>query len=84
MYTYGTRYPEILKEIRLALQDVGRKLQKHVRRNKKAAEEAKKRGYIEKFIPHIGIALREILDLSEGQEEDVVRTLKDVLERSRK
>lgn len=77
-------YPEIIKEIRLALQGIGRKLQAHVRRNRRAAEEAKKKDYIEKFIPHIGIALREILDLTEQQELTVVTTLKDVLERSRK
>lgn len=76
-------YPEIIKEIRLALQDIGRKLQAHVRRHRRDVEEAKKRGYIEKFIPHIGIALQEILGLSEKQEQAVVETLKDVLEHSR-
>jgi hypothetical protein len=43
----------------------------------------KKRGYIDKFIPHIGIALREILTLSEKQENKVVATLRHTLERSR-
>jgi DNA topoisomerase-6 subunit B len=76
-------YPEIIKEIRLALQEIGRKLQSHVRRHRREVEEAKKRGYIEKFIPHIGIALREILSLSEKQEQALVVTLKDVLEHSR-
>jgi DNA topoisomerase-6 subunit B len=77
-------YPEILKEIKLALQECGRKLATHIRRGKRERESERKRSYIEKYIPHIGIALREILDLSEKQERKIVVTLKDTLERSRK
>jgi DNA topoisomerase-6 subunit B len=77
-------YPEILKEIRLAVQECGRKLAVHIRRGKREADEDRKRSYIEKYIPHIGIALREILDLSKSQEKKIVTTLKDTLERSRK
>ena len=76
-------YPEILRELRLALQDCGRKLSTHIRAHRREAEEAKKKSYIEKYIPHIGIALREILGLTEKAEKKVVVTLKDVLERSR-
>jgi DNA topoisomerase VI subunit B len=65
------------------LQDCGRKLATHIRAHRRAADEEKKRSYIEKYIPHIGIALREILGLSEKAESDLVVTLKDVLERSR-
>jgi DNA topoisomerase-6 subunit B len=76
-------YPEIMRELRLALQECGRKLAMHVRAHRRAVEEEKKKSYIEKYIPHIGIALREILGLSEKAERDLVVTLKDVLERSR-
>jgi DNA topoisomerase VI subunit B len=76
-------YPEILRELRLALQECGRKLAIHIRAHRRAADEEKKKSYIEKYIPHIGIALREILGLSEKAENDLVVTLKDVLERSR-
>ena len=77
-------YPEILKEIKLALQECGRKLAMHIRRGKREREAERKRSYIEKYIPHIGIALREILELSEKQEQKIVTTLRDTLERSRK
>ena len=77
-------YPEIIKQIRLSLQECGRKLGIHLRRKKRVAEEGRKRSYIEKYIPHIGIALKDILSLSDGQEKQVVDTLTDVLERSRK
>ncbi len=77
-------YPEILKEIRLALQECGRKLGTYIRKGKRLKREFEKRSYIEKYIPHIGIALQEILDLSDGQRDDTVETLEDVLHKSRK
>ena len=76
-------YPEILRELRLAMQDCGRRLGSHIRAHRREVDEEKKKSYIEKYIPHIGIALREILGLSEKAEGEVVSTLKDVLERSR-
>jgi DNA topoisomerase-6 subunit B len=76
-------YPEIIKELRLALMEAGRKLGAHIRHRRRADAEAKKKSYIDKFIPHIGIALREILALSDKEEGRVVKTLRDVLERSR-
>ena len=76
-------YPEIIKEARLALQECGRKLAKFVRRRRKAAESEQKKAYIQQYIPHIAIALREMLELSVRQEKTMVRQLTDVLERSR-
>ncbi|MEZ5978439.1 MAG: DNA topoisomerase VI subunit B [Planctomycetota bacterium] len=77
-------YPEIIKEIRLALQDVGRKLGTHIRKGKRLKREFEKRSYIEKYIPHIGIALQEILDLTDKERDGTVETLEDVLHKSRK
>jgi len=77
-------YPEILKEIRLALQECGRKLATHIRKVVRRKQELKKRSYIEQYIPAIGEALRDILDLKDRQVARVCNNLKDVLERSRK
>jgi DNA topoisomerase-6 subunit B len=77
-------YPEIIKEIKLALQECGRRLARFIRKGVRAREEEKKRSYIEEYIPHIGIALQEILDFSEREETKVVNRLKTTLERSRK
>jgi len=76
-------YPEIIKEVRLALQECGRRLAVFIRRRRKAAESERKKAYIHKYIPHIAIALREMLELSERQEKTLVTQLTDVLERSR-
>jgi DNA topoisomerase-6 subunit B len=77
-------YDEIIKEMKLAVQECGRKLGAFIRRGARERDEEKKRSYIEKYIPHIGIALQEILGISEKEEKDVVDTLVDTLERSRK
>jgi DNA topoisomerase-6 subunit B len=77
-------YPEILKELRLALQECGRRLGQYLSKRRRQADADRKRAYIEKYIPHVGIALREILGLSDKQEKAVVETLTDTLERSRK
>jgi DNA topoisomerase-6 subunit B len=76
-------YPEIIKELRLALMEVGRRLGTHIRQRRRVAAEEKKRSYIDKFIPHIGIALRQILTLEEKQEKKVLDDLRHILERSR-
>ncbi|MFB3890947.1 MAG: DNA topoisomerase VI subunit B [Phycisphaerae bacterium] len=77
-------YPEILKEIRLALQECGRKLGTHIRKTVRIHDEMKKRSYIEKYIPAIGEALRDILELKDRQVNKVCADLKHVLEHSRK
>jgi DNA topoisomerase-6 subunit B len=77
-------YPEILKEIRLALMEAGRRLGVFVRKRRRMADEAKKRAHIEKYIPAIGRALQEILALSDKQRDLTVTNLKEILERSRK
>ncbi|HUU03669.1 MAG TPA: DNA topoisomerase VI subunit B [Myxococcota bacterium] len=78
------RYPEILKEIRLALQLCGRRLGHYLSARRREAEEGRKVDYIETYIPHIGIALKEILGLTQQQEKKVVSRLQDTLRRSRK
>jgi DNA topoisomerase-6 subunit B len=77
-------YDEIAKELKLALQDAGRRLGRFIKRGQRERDAARKRAYIEKYIPHIGIALQDILGLSEAEEKRIVETLTDTLERSRK
>ena len=76
-------YPEIIKEIRLGLQECGRKVATYIRKRKRAADEAKKRAYIEKYIPQVAVGLQQILGLSDVARDKVVTSLTDVLERSR-
>ncbi len=77
-------YPEILKELRLALMEAGRRLGAFVRHRRRVADEEKKRSYIEKYIPHIGDALQQILGLTDAKRNRTVEDLKSILEHSRK
>ena len=77
-------YPEIIKEIKLAVQECGRKLGIYLRRQKKARQEEAKRSYIKTYLPPIGEALQDILSLNDKQVDKLVVTLTDTLERSRK
>jgi DNA topoisomerase VI subunit B len=76
-------YPEILRDVRLAAMDCGRRLGRHLRREKRIADAEKKKGYIQKYIPHIAAGLAEILALSDKERGKTVEILTDVLERSR-
>ncbi|MGQ0723433.1 MAG: DNA topoisomerase VI subunit B [Candidatus Eiseniibacteriota bacterium] len=77
-------YDEIVRELKLGLQEAGRLLGRFIRRGQHERDAARKRAYIEKYIPHIGIALQEILGLSANEEKSVVETLTSTLERSRR
>jgi DNA topoisomerase-6 subunit B len=76
-------YPEILKEIKLGLQQCARNLAHHLRREMHLHQEYDRRAYIEKYLPHIGIALQEILSLSNDERDCTVNRLDDVLHKSR-
>ena len=77
-------YDEILKEMRLAIMEAGRKLATHLRRKRRIADAERKKDYIKTYIPQIGIALQEILELTDRQRTVTENKLADVLERSRK
>ena len=74
-------YPEIIKEIKLALQEVGRKLMFYVGKKRRILSESKKRDYIQTYIPHISEALNEILKIKD--EEKVKENLVKILEKTR-
>jgi DNA topoisomerase VI subunit B len=76
-------YAEIIRELTFALQECGRRLSIYLNRRKRAAEAERKRGYIEKYIPHLALGLKEILQFEEAEKERLEEQLKDQLERTR-
>ncbi len=76
-------YPEIIKEVKLALQECGRELLRYVGKKKRIGDELKKRGYIEKYIPVVAEALRELLEMQKVEETRIESNLKDMLEKHR-
>ncbi len=73
-------YPEIIKEIKLAIQECGRKIAVYLRRKKKAAESERKKSYIVKYIPHMGESLKELLGLTDVQSKEIQDILRKQLE----
>ncbi len=76
-------YPEIMKEIRLALQDVGRKLSSYVHKKKRILAESKKRGHIETFMPIIADSLKDLLGLKDDDKDKIEEYLSVILEHTR-
>jgi len=53
-------YPELLREITLALQECGRRLAQSLRARAKAESEAKRKSLFERYIPELGQSLGKI------------------------
>jgi DNA topoisomerase-6 subunit B len=62
-------YPEILEEMKLALQECGRKLATHLRKKKRAASEARRRNLFQLYIEELSEALHKLT----GRDKDDVR-----------
>ena len=75
-------YPEIIREITFCVQECGRRLSVHLSRRHRENEAERKRSHIEKYIPHLALGLKDILDLPARDEDRVVTTLRRMLERS--
>jgi DNA topoisomerase-6 subunit B len=76
-------YSEIIKEIRLGLQTCGRRLSAHLHRETRLSDEYSKRSHIEQYLPHIGLALQQILQLSDTERQQTVERLDHVLQEKR-
>lgn len=76
-------YNEIIKEIKLALQECGRKLAMFVNKKRRIKDEGKKRSYIEKYIPHVADALKELLGFDEISKKKIEDDLCEILEHTR-
>jgi len=62
-------YPELLSEIRLALQECGRKLAAYIRKRKAAVHELRRRSTFELYIDEVARSLHEIV----GADEEKLR-----------
>jgi DNA topoisomerase-6 subunit B len=72
-------YPEIIKEMKLALQDCGRKLGGYIRKTVKAREQKEKIALFEKYIPEIASSLST---LSGEKKEDLIKNLNKMLKKN--
>ena len=71
-------YPDIIKEIKLALQDAGRKIKIFISRRRKTHELQMRQNLFEKYIPEVAIALSK---LSETPQEKIKNNLEKLLKK---
>jgi DNA topoisomerase-6 subunit B len=76
-------YPEIQREIRLALQICGRRLKAYLNRGERLQREHAHRMQIEKYLPHVGVALQAILSMDDCDRDLAVARLEILIERHR-
>jgi DNA topoisomerase-6 subunit B len=74
-------YPEILKEMKLALQEVGRKLAGHIRKTVKARQQTERANLFEKYIPELANAIAQ---LSEEDKKTIHANLDAILHKNLK
>ena len=65
------------------MQECGRKLASYVGKKRRVQYESKKRDYIQMFIPHVGEALKDLINLKESEEKKVEGLLGEILEKKR-
>jgi len=75
-------YAEIIDELTLGLQECGRRLAVFLHKRHRELEAARKRSYMELYIPHLALGLKNILDLTDKEEHKVVGNLKKMLEKT--
>jgi DNA topoisomerase-6 subunit B len=75
-------YEEILEEMTLALQECGRRLSVFLNKRRRDIEAARKRSYIELYIPHLAQGLKDILGLPDAEKARVERELKNMLQKT--
>jgi hypothetical protein len=62
-------YDELLREMKLAVQECGRKLASHIRARAHLERDAKRRGLFERYIPEVAQALSDILGIPKDKTE---------------
>ncbi|MBI2148129.1 DNA topoisomerase VI subunit B [Candidatus Woesearchaeota archaeon] len=74
-------YPEIIKEMKLALQEAGRQMASYIRKNVKAREQQERINLFEKYIPELAASLSEL----SGEKKEVIKLeLEKVLKKNMK
>jgi len=72
-------YPEIIKEMKLALQEAGRKLAIYVRQKHRIKERELRRELFEKYIPELAESLEKLTD---KRKENLISALEQIVKKS--
>ena len=74
-------YPEIIRELKLALQDVGRKLGSYIRKTVKTKEQQERINLFEKYIPELANSLNT---LTGEKKENIIKDLEKIFKKTLK
>src|SRR5205085_1049973 len=74
-------YPEIMKELRLGLQAVGRKLAMYLNRRKRVRQEGERREIFLRYLGEVATAVASIKDLGERHRKELYGRLVEVAKR---
>jgi DNA topoisomerase-6 subunit B len=74
-------YPEIMKELRLGLQTVGRKLAMYLNRRKRVRQEGERREIFLRYLGEVADAVASIKDYGDRPRKDLYGRLVDVAKR---
>ena len=69
------QYPEILKEIKLALQELGRNLKVFMNKKRREIEKKRKRQIFERYLPEVVSSIAKITDKKEDQIKKMIENL---------
>ncbi|MBI5688029.1 MAG: DNA topoisomerase VI subunit B [Verrucomicrobia bacterium] len=75
-------YDEIIREVTLGLQELGRRLSVYLSRRRRDLEAQRKRDYMQLYVPHLALGLKQILSLGDKDEQKIITKLKTMLERT--
>jgi DNA topoisomerase-6 subunit B len=76
-------YPEIVHELQLTLAHCGRALAKHIQAHERERRAQTRLREIERYVPHLGAALQNILGLSDADRDRAVAELQATLTEQR-
>lgn len=74
-------YPEIIKEIKLAIQECGRKLASHIRKTVRVKEQRERANLFERYIPEVASSLSK---LTKEKKTEIETKLNKILKKSLK
>jgi DNA topoisomerase-6 subunit B len=69
----------IIKEIKLALQELGRRLQRHVSGKRRIEMQRRRRQIFDRYLPEVAIAVAK---LTNKKPEPILNKLKDIMKKS--
>jgi DNA topoisomerase-6 subunit B len=71
-------YPDIIKEIKLALQDAGRNLSKFVSQRRKSRDSLMRKELFEKYVPELAESLEKLTDI---EKQKIIEKLERIIKK---